>query len=207
MANKLCETWKMDAQTLYSRSGRIVASAGFVFALFGITALAIDSWLLVATKSWVYIWFAYFSWLLFWNPSVKVSEEGVVVDNIFTINKLNWSAITRIDTKYSLTLETKERTIQAFGAPAPSRYAGFMANKTEAEHLPESSFVGKGLVRPGDLTSSDSGVAAYVIRSHWEKLRDLNKLNDASSVRSNWVLWRIVVLVCLSVAAAASFIF
>ena len=197
----------MDAQTLYSRSGRIMASAGFIFALFGITALAIDSWLLVATKSWVYIWFAYFAWLLFWNPSVKVSEEGVVVDNIFTINKLNWSAITRIDTKYSLTLETKERTIQAFGAPAPSRYAGFMANKTEAEHLPESSFVGKGLVRPGDLTSSDSGVAAYVIRSHWEKLRDLNKLNDASSVRSNWVLWRIVVLVCLSVAAAASFTF
>lgn len=197
----------MDAQTLYSRSGRIMASAGFVFALFGITALAIDSWLLVATKSWVYIWFAYFAWLLFWNPSVKVSEEGVVVDNIFKTHKLNWSAITRIDTKYSLTLETKDRTIQAFGAPAPSRYAGFMANRTEAEHLPESSFVGKGLVRPGDLTSSDSGVAAYVIRSHWEKLRDLNKLNENSSVKSNWVLWRIVVFIFLSVAAVASFTF
>jgi len=197
----------MDAQTLYSRSGRIMASAGFVFALFGITALAIDSWLLLATKSWVYIWFAYFAWLLFWNPSVKVSDEGVVVDNIFKTHKLNWSAITRIDTKYSLTLETKESTIQAFGAPAPSRYAGFMANKTEAEHLPESSFVGKGLVRPGDLTSSDSGVAAYIIRSHWEKLRDLNKLNENSSVKSNWVLWRIAVFIFLSVAAVASFTF
>lgn len=207
MASKLCETWKMDAQTLHSGSGRIMASAGFVFALFGITALAIDSWLLVATKSWVYIWLAYFAWLLFWNPSVKVGEEGVVVDNIFKTHKLNWSAITRIDTKYSLTLETKDRTIQAFGAPAPSRYAGFMANRTEAEHLPESSFVGKGLVRPGDLTSSDSGVAAYIIRSHWEKLRDLNKLNDTSSVESNWVLWRIAVFICLSVAAVASFIF
>ena len=197
----------MDAQTLYSRSGRIMASAGFVFALFGITALAIDSWLLLATKSWVYIWFAYFAWLLFWNPSVKVSDEGVVVDNIFKTHKLNWSAITRIDTKYSLTLETKERTIQAFGAPAPSRYAGFMANKTEAEHLPESSFVGKGLVRPGDLTSSDSGVAAYIIRSHWEKLRDLNKLNETSSVKSKWVIWRIVVFLCLSAVAVASFTF
>lgn len=197
----------MDAQTLHSGSGRIMASAGFVFALFGITALAIDSWLLVATKSWVYIWLAYFAWLLFWNPSVKVGEEGVVVDNIFKTHKLNWSAITRIDTKYSLTLETKDRTIQAFGAPAPSRYAGFMANRTEAEHLPESSFVGKGLVRPGDLTSSDSGVAAYIIRSHWEKLRDLNKLNDNSSVESNWVLLRIAVFICLSVAAVASFIF
>lgn len=207
MASKLCETWKMDAKTLYSRSGRIMASAGFVFALFGITALAIDSWLLVATKSWVYIWFAYFAWLLFWNPSVKVSEEGVVVDNIFKTHKLNWSAITRIDTKYSLSLETKDRTIQAFGAPAPSRYAGFMANRTEAEHLPESSFVGKGLVRPGDLTSSDSGVAAYIIRSHWEKLRDLNKLNENSSVKSNWVIGRIAVFVCLNVAAVASFTF
>ena len=197
----------MDAQTLYSRSGRIMASAGFVFALFGVTALAIDSWLLVATKSWVYIWFAYFAWLLFWNPSVEVSDEGVVVDNIFKTHKLNWSAITRIDTKYSLTLETKDRTIQAFGAPAPSRYAGFMANRTEAEHLPESSFVGKGLVRPGDLTSSDSGVAAYIIRSHWEKLRDLNKLNETSSVKSKWVIWRIVVFLCLSAVAVASFIF
>jgi hypothetical protein len=82
-----------------------------------------------------------------------------------------------------------------------------MANRTEAEHLPESSFVGKGLVRPGDLTSSDSGVAAYVIRSHWEKLRDLNRLNDSPSVKSNWVLGRIVVFVFLSVAAVASFIF
>ena len=197
----------MDAQTLYSRSGRIMAIAGFVFAVFGITALAADSWLLVATKSWVYIWFAFFAWLLFWNPSVKVSDEGVVVDNIFKTHKLNWSAITRIDTKYSLSLETKGRTIQAFGAPAPSRYAGFMANRTEAEHLPESSFIGKGLVRPGDLTSSDSGVAAYVIRSHWEKLRDLNKLNEAAAVSSSWVLWRVVVLACLSVAAVASFTF
>ena len=197
----------MDTQILYSRSGRIMAIAGFVFAIFGVAALAVDSWLLIATKSWVYIWFAYFAWLLFWNPSVKVSEEGVVVDNVFKTYSLNWSAITRIDTKYSLALVTRDKTIQAFGAPAPSRYAGFMANKTEAEHLPESSFVGKGMVRPGDLTSSDSGVAAYVIRSHWEKLRDLNKLSDGPVVVSNWVLWRVIALTVLSVAALASFIF
>jgi hypothetical protein len=184
-----------------------MAIAGFVFAIFGVAALAVDSWLLIATKSWVYIWFAYFAWLLFWNPSVKVSEEGVVVDNVFKTYSLNWSAITRIDTKYSLALVTRDKTIQAFGAPAPSRYAGFMANKTEAEHLPESSFVGKGMVRPGDLTSSDSGVAAYVIRSHWEKLRDLNNLSDVPKVDHRLVLWRIILFAGLSVAAVASFTF
>jgi len=197
----------VDTQILYSRSGRIMAIAGFVFAIFGVAALAVDSWLLIATKSWVYIWFAYFAWLLFWNPSVKVSEEGVVVDNVFKTYSLNWSAITRIDTKYSLALVTRDKTIQAFGAPAPSRYAGFMANKTEAEHLPESSFVGKGMVRPGDLTSSDSGVAAYVIRSHWEKLRDLNNLSDVPKVDHRLVLWRIILFAGLSLAAVASFTF
>lgn len=197
----------METQTLYSRSGRIMAIAGFVFAVFGIVSLAAESWLLVVTKSWVYIWFAYFAWLLFWKPSVRVGEQGVVVENVFKTHELNWSAITRIDTKYSLTLETRDRTIQAFGAPAPSRYAGFMANKTEAEHLPESSFVGKGLVRPGDLTSSDSGVAAYVIRTQWEKLRDLNKLSEAPKVESRWLSWRIAFLAGLSAVAVLSFTF
>jgi hypothetical protein len=178
-----------------------MASAGFVFALFGITALAIDSWLLLATKSWVYIWFAYFAWLLFWNPSIRVGESQIVVDNIFRTTTLNWSSIRRIDTKYSLTLETQSGIVRAWAAPAPSRYAGFLANKTEAEHLPESSFIGNGMVRPGDLTSSDSGVAAYVIRSHWEKLRDRNQLNENPIVQTRWVFYRLAAFVVLGIAA------
>jgi hypothetical protein len=82
-----------------------------------------------------------------------------------------------------------------------------MANKSEAEHLPESSFVGQGLVRPGDLTSSDSGVAAYVIRQNWERLRDLNQLDKKATIAIRLVPFRIVVFVVLSVAAVAGFTF
>jgi hypothetical protein len=158
------------------------------------------------TKIWIYIWFAYFAWLLFWNPSIKVSESEIVIDNIFRFTTLNWSSIKRIDTKYSLTLETDSGTIRAWAAPAPSRYAGFLANKSEAEHLPESSFIGNGLVRPGDLTSSDSGVAAYVIRSHWEQLRDKNQLGAEPEVVTRWAITRIVVFLALGAAAAIGFI-
>jgi hypothetical protein len=119
---------------------------------------------------------------------------------------LNWSSVKRIDTKYSLTLETDRGVVRAWAAPAPSRYAGFLANKSEAEHLPESSFIGKGLVRPGDLTSSDSGVAAYVIRSHWEQLRDKNQLGDEPVVVSRWSATRIAVFLLLSSAAVFGFI-
>ena len=197
----------MDSKLLRSRSGQVMAVLAIVFSAIGVVALSTESLALLVTKVWIYIWFGYFAWLVFWNPSVKVSESDVVVDNIFRTIRLNWSAIRRIDTKYSLSFETERGVFRAWAAPAPSRYAGFMANKSEAEHLPESSFVGQGLVRPGDLTSSDSGVAAYVIRQNWERLRDLNQLDKNAKIESRLVPARIVVFVALSVAAVIGFIF
>ena len=196
----------MNSQLLRSRSGKIMAVLAIAFSMIGAVSLTAEPISVVLTKVWIYIWFGFFAWLLFWNPSIKVSESEIVVDNIFRFTTLNWSSIRRIDTKYSLTLETDSGVVRAWAAPAPSRYAGFLANKSEAEHLPESSFIGKGLVRPGDLTSSDSGVAAYVIRSHWEQLRDKNQLGAEPVVVSRWALTRIVVFLVLGAAAAVGFI-
>ena len=197
----------MDSKLLRSRSGKVIAVLAIAFSATGVVALSTEPLPLLLTKIWIYIWFSYCAWLVFWNPSVRVSDSEVVVDNIFKTIRLNWSAIRRIDTKYSLTLETERGVFRAWAAPAPSRYAGFMANKSEAEHLPESSFVGQGLVRPGDLTSSDSGVAAYIIRQNWERLRDANQLDKKTSIESNLVISRIVIFVVLSVAAVFGFTF
>ena len=175
-------------------------------SVFGIAALTTEPVVVLLTKVWIYVWFGYFAWLLFWNPSIRVTEANVVVDNIFRTTTLNWSSIRRIDTKYSLALETEQKVIRAWAAPAPSRYAGFLANKTEAEHLPESSFVGNGMVRPGDLTSSDSGVAAYIIRSYWEQLRDKNQLDSKPVVVTRWFFTRLALFCVLSVAAVVGFI-
>jgi hypothetical protein len=183
-----------------------MAVLAIAFSVVGAVSLAAEPLSVLLTKIWIYLWFGYFAWLLFWNPSIKVSESEIVIDNIFRFTTLNWSSIKRIDTKYSLTLETDSGTIRAWAAPAPSRYAGFLANKSEAEHLPESSFIGNGLVRPGDLTSSDSGVAAYVIRSHWEQLRDKNQLGAEPEVLTRWAITRIVVFLALGAAAVISFI-
>ncbi|CAB4895121.1 unannotated protein [freshwater metagenome] len=197
----------MDSKLLRSRSGQVMAVLAIVFSAIGVVALSTEPLPLLVTKIWIYIWFGYCAWLVFWNPSVRVSDSEVVVDNIFRTSRLNWSAIRRIDTKYSLSLETERGVFRAWAAPAPSRYAGFMANRSEAEHLPESSFIGEGLVRPGDLTTSDSGVAAYVIRQNWERFRDLNQLDKKAEIESRLVPSRIVVFVVLSVAAAVGFTF
>ena len=197
----------MQQHVIHSRSGRIIAVAGFIFASLGIVALAIESIDLLITSGWAFVWIGFVSWLLFWNPSIRITEDGVHVENVFTDVFLSWSSIVRIDTKYSLTLETKEKTFQAWAAPAPSRYSAFMANKTEAEHLPESSFVGKGMIRPGDLTSSDSGVAAFLIRSQWEKLRDRGELGKETVIRSSVGTLRVVSFFVLTAVALVSLIF
>jgi hypothetical protein len=183
-----------------------MAIAGIAFSIFGIFALATDSLSVLLVKVWIYIWFGYVSWLLFWNPSVTVSNDGVTVDNIFRQTRLNWSAISRVDTKYSLSLETDQGIIRAWAAPAPSRYAGFLASRTESKHLPESSYIGQGLIRPGDLTSSDSGVAALVIRRKWEALRDAGLLNEKTQVVSRTIHIRYWFLIMLSVAAVIGFV-
>ena len=184
-----------------------MAVLAMAFSTIGAVSLAAEPIPVLLTKVWIYIWFGFFAWLLFWNPSIRITESEIVVDNIFRVTTLNWSSIRRIDTKYSLTLETESGVVRAWAAPAPSRYAGFLAKKSEAEHLPESSFIGKGLVRPGDLTSSDSGVAAYVIRSHWEQLRDKNQLGADPVVVTRWVATRIVVFLVLGAAAVIGFTF
>ena len=183
-----------------------MAVLAIAFSMIGAVSLTAEPMPVLLGRVWIYIWFGYFAWLLFWNPSIKVSEAEIVVDNIFRFTSLNWSSIKRIDTKYSLTLETEKGVVRAWAAPAPSRYAGFLANKSEAEHLPESSFIGNGLVRPGDLTSSDSGVAAYIIRSHWEQLRDKNQLGEEPKVMTRWSATRIVVFLVLGAAAVLGFI-
>jgi len=183
-----------------------MAVLAIAFSTIGAVSLAAEPISVVLTKVWIYIWFGFFAWLLFWNPSIKVSESEIVVDNIFRFTTLSWSAIRRIDTKYSLTLETESGVVRSWAAPAPSRYAGFLANKSEAEHLPESSFIGNGLVRPGDLTSSDSGVAAYVIRSYWEQLRDKNQLAAEPIVVTRLSPTRIAIFLVLSAAAVFGFI-
>jgi hypothetical protein len=80
-----------------------------------------------------------------------------------------------------------------------------MANRTESKHLPESSYVGDGLIRPGDLTTSDSGVAALIIRRHWEALRDAGSLNEQAEVSTRVVYWRIIVLIALGISAVIGF--
>jgi hypothetical protein len=167
--------------TLHSRFGRVLsiiifAASAVALVVTAIQGRAVEALQLVPVFGLVSL----LTWATFWRPEVRVTVAGVTLRNVIRTVEIAWPEIRRIDTKYALTLETAHGTVTAWSAPAPGRHSVFSAVRQDGANLPESSYLA-GTVRPGDLITSDSGQAAYVIRTHWEQLRDDGHLDHASS--------------------------
>jgi hypothetical protein len=142
------------------------------------------------------------TWVTFWQPRVEVSDAGVKLINVFTDVSVPWAEIARIDTKYALTLYTTRASYSAWGAPAPGRHSVFRASREEGSYLPESTYL-SGTVRPGDLTTSDSGAAAAVVRREWERRRDSGELSQGSEAAAKSISWPRVALIAAALTLAA----
>lgn len=148
----------------------------------------------------------YLVWLMFWAPSVEISDGGVRMHNVFRTIDLSWPAIERIDTRYALTLCTARGHFSAWAAPASGRHTTKATRGTTA-HLPESTMIA-GTIGLGDVPSSDSGDAAAIIRRRWEALRDAGHLDsgtvDPDHKVVTWHTSRLVILGVLLVASVIS---
>ncbi|WP_022881334.1 PH domain-containing protein [Gryllotalpicola ginsengisoli] len=68
--------------------------------------------------------------------------------------------------------------------------------------LPESTFGPGGSIRPSDIPTSDSGLAALYVRRYWEELRDAGYLDsgrvEGTGVRTHWLRGEAAVLAALA---------
>lgn len=161
--------------------GRVLTVGTIVIIALGIAGFAVagdlDSLL---RYSWPLLLVAAFAVALFWLPALDVSESEIVVRNVFSTIHVPWDAIQRIDTKYALTLYTASGTVTVWASPAPNRYAAQLSARNDAS-LPGRSE--GGAIRPGDLLNTESGAAAYVIRTHWNELLEDGHIGDSSTAR------------------------
>jgi hypothetical protein len=141
----------------------------------------------------------YLAWLLFWQPHIEVSEQGVIIVNLLKAHRIPWGQIVRIDTRWALELYTEKRKYTAWSAPAPGRHASMLASRDQGEHLPKSSYVA-GTVRPGDLVNTDSGSAAARIRTIWEQRKHQAVTEEQ---QTSWSKTKLIVLLVLLAATAA----
>lgn len=182
--------------------GRVLCVIVVAIAVAGLAGFVVTADLIGLLRyGWGLALLAAVAVALFWLPSLAVAEHEITVKNVFSTLHVPWTAIERIDTKYALTLYTPLGRIAAWASPAPSRYAGQVSSSRDAG-LPGAGLGGS--IRPGDLLNTASGAAAYVIRSHWDQLRDdgllENSVIEVGSLRRD-VHWpTLVVLSVLTIA-------
>lgn len=112
------------------------------------------------------------AWWLFWYPVVSVGPSAVEIRNPVTTVRVPWAALIHVDTKYALKLVTPKGSYTAWAAPAPGVRGTYAGKPEHMQNLPGTSYGPAGSVRPGDLRNTDSGLAAFHVRSEWERQVD-----------------------------------
>ncbi|WP_323959024.1 PH domain-containing protein [Arthrobacter sp. JZ12] len=150
------------------------------------------------------------AWWLFWYPTVVVGPAAVELRNPVRTVTVPWGALIHVDTKYALKLVTPGGSYSAWAAPAPGVRGTYAGKPEHMKNLPGTSYGPAGSVRPGDLTNTDSGLAALLVRTEWQRqvesgLIDTDGAESARVVRQlNWLPLAVVTgLLLLSIVTFA----
>ena len=182
--------------------GRVLAVIVGVVVLLGLAGLVIAGEVgALARFAWAPLFIGVGAFAAFWFPSIAVAEHEVTVRNVFSTVHVPWPAIQRVDTKWALTLYLPGgKKVAAWASPAPNRYAAQVGPSKDAKLAAKDQ---GGAIRPGDLLETPSGAVAFVIRSHWDDLRESGALDsgvEPGSVRRDWHWATIIVMGALAVA-------
>lgn len=107
-------------------------------------------------------------YLVMHRPYILIGDEEIVIVNPLSRHTFNWLEIESIDTRYTMSVTVGDRTINAWAAPAPSRYA---ARKVHPADVKGFNIELAGSIAAGDSPRSDSGVASYLARQKWSAAR------------------------------------
>lgn len=152
-------------------TGRVVAALTMALCVVGLTAVTVQYGVATGLR-WApfLVLGATTSWALLWRPCVRVDPAGVTMVNVVRTITVPWPAIVEVETRWGLTLVTPYGRFTAWAAPAPgAAHALRHTASTQGRHLPRTTYR-EGTVRPGDLPSSQSGSAALIVRTWWERL-------------------------------------
>ncbi|MHA7153758.1 PH domain-containing protein [Arthrobacter sp. TMN-50] len=189
------------------RFGKWFAGLTWVLAAIGIVLSVVGDGVDGLVSAWPLLALAFFGWLLFWYPSVVIDDDGVTLNNPLRSVSVPWAALIHVDTKFALTLVTVRGSHTAWAAPAPGVWGTHRGKPEHVQGLPESSYGPAQSVRPGDLKNTDSGAAAFLVRTHWAALVERNLLDvDATETTAVATRFHWIAIGCAVVLTAANVI-
>lgn len=108
-------------------------------------------------------------YVLFWRPSVEVDDEAVTLRNLVRDVRVPWQRLDAVDTRYALTLESGGHRYAAWAAPAPGHSQALRQSRKDALALQSLGTSLQHGLRASAVPNSDSGGAALMVRSRWER--------------------------------------
>ena len=129
----------------------------------------------------------------FWLPKLEVTEDEIIVHNVFSTVRVPWEAILSIESRWSLAFRTERGKITAWASPPASQSVGV-------------SFMIRGMAAPA--TARPAGPAAgkvnvaQLIQTNWDQRTDVPDL-DRGDARPHRTL-NIATIAVLGVLAAAA---
>lgn len=154
-------------------------------AVGGLASVAATSGPAGLLAGWPLIGIAYLGWWLFWYPAVELADDAVTLRNPLATIRVPWVALIDVDTKYALKLVTPAGSFTAWAAPAPGVWGTHAGKPEHVTNLPSTSYGPQQSVRPGDLKNTDSGFAAYLVRSRWQDLVESGGVDVDSPARAH----------------------
>jgi len=208
---------KIDSarDSFHSRFNRILAVVAWALTLFALITSAIAGVLAPATAARIVLPLALVglaAYAVLWRPRLVVDDDAVTVVNVLRTIVIPWSALIDVDTKFSLTLRTPNGRYSVWAAPAPGRTGVAMARRAERRHGNQNQTAAMGnRSRPGDIVTTESGEAAYLVRERWNALVEAGRIeagiaeSTAVQVRWHWALdTALALLVIATVVTAAA---
>jgi hypothetical protein len=168
------ESSRVASATVFRpRTGVWFTGAAVLVALGGLVSVVVTEGPAGLLRAWPLLGVAYAGWWLFWYPVVVVAEDAVTVRNPLATIRVPWSALIDVDTRYALKLVTPSGAFTAWAAPE------------HVTDLPSTSYGPGGSIRPGDLKNTDSGHAAYLVRTRWQDLVEAGAIDIDSPARAH----------------------
>lgn len=160
-----------SAQVFRPRTSIWFTGLALLLVLIGVISSIVTHGIVAgAAGSWPMIVFAFLAWWLFWYPRVELSPTAVTIHNPLQVIEVPWEALIDVDTRYALKLVTPTGRYTAWAAPAPGILGTHRGRAEHVQGLPATTYGPAQSIRPGDLKNTDSGAAAYLVRSQWEAM-------------------------------------
>ncbi|MDQ1606633.1 MAG: hypothetical protein QOJ18_1000 [Microbacteriaceae bacterium] len=215
-------TLPQGRDVIHSRFNRILAVVIWVISALLAAAALVNGTTIRLSDLAPAVLVSLLAWEALWRPFVQIDDDGVTLGNVLRTITVPWAALVHVDTKFALTLYTPGRHYAAWAAPAPGRGASNRAARAQGVSRPRAPMVGQPMVdleagsssvlgdqgsRPGDLLGTESGDAAYLVRSRWTALRDAGRLEvGAAETTKVTVAWHLPTAIALVLLLAATII-